>query len=138
MRARGATAAAEGERESSERQRARARSAALAPQRGEQLFAIATTTLTATFDGRGLLSVSVSSIAPTVRIESDSFALALDGVVVNSSALAQPAASQPDAHSVQLDRKPSVRDVNNVMRFFKRKAKRMKRNDYRRENDKPC
>ena len=72
-----------------------------APQRGEQLFAIATTTLTATFDGRGLLSVSVSSIAPTVRIESDSFALALDGVVVNSSALAQPAASQPDAHSVQ-------------------------------------
>jgi RIO-like serine/threonine protein kinase len=45
---------------------------------------------------------------------------------------------KPDAHSVKLDRKPSVRDVNNVMRFFKRKAKRTKRNDYRRENDKPC
>jgi hypothetical protein len=45
---------------------------------------------------------------------------------------------RPNAHVVKLDRRHSVRDVNNVMRFFKRKAKRTKRNDYRRENDKPC
>jgi hypothetical protein len=45
---------------------------------------------------------------------------------------------KPDAHSVKLDRRLSVRDANNVKRFSERNAKRTKRNDYRRENDKPC
>jgi hypothetical protein len=45
---------------------------------------------------------------------------------------------RPNAHVVKLDRKHSVRDANNVKRFFKRNKKRMKQNDYRKENDKPC
>jgi hypothetical protein len=43
-----------------------------------------------------------------------------------------------NAHDVKLDRRHSVRDANNVKRFFKRNKKKMKQKDYRKENDKPC
>jgi hypothetical protein len=42
------------------------------------------------------------------------------------------------ARDVKLDRRPSVRDANNMKRFFKRNKKRMKQNDCRRENDALC
>jgi hypothetical protein len=73
-----------------------------APQRGAQQFAIASRGGTvATFDSHGLLTLSLGGVAGVATVQADSFALALDGVVVNSSALSQPAASQPDASSVQ-------------------------------------
>jgi len=76
------------------------RAPAPAPAPGAQRFSISTAHVAATFDGRGLLSVSVDGMSVGVTV--DTFALALDaGVVVNSSSLADPAASQPTPASVQ-------------------------------------
>lgn len=69
--------------------------------RSAQRFAITTPHVAATFDARGLLSVTVDGVS--LSVQADTFALALDaGVVVNSSQLPDPAGSQPTPSSVQL------------------------------------
>ena len=60
------------------------------PPQGAQTMAIASARVAAAFGARGLLSVSVDGIGASVQ--NDAFALALDGVLVNSSSLADPAA----------------------------------------------
>lgn len=69
------------------------------PAPGAPGIKIYTAHVSATFGTRGLLNVSVDGITATVA--ADTFALALDGVVVNSSALADPSSSAPDAESAQ-------------------------------------
>ena len=70
-----------------------------APPQGAPGFSLKSAHVTASFGARGLLAVAVDGVAATVQ--GDAFALALDGAVVNSSALADPVASQPDGGSVQ-------------------------------------
>jgi hypothetical protein len=77
-----------------------ARQAFPAPPAGAQAFLLQTSLAAAGLGARGLVSFSVYGAA-AVTVQGDAFALALDGAVVNSSALAAPAASQPDAFSVQ-------------------------------------
>jgi hypothetical protein len=45
---------------------------------------------------------------------------------------------QTIAHDVKLKRTVGDRNVNNMMHFSKKNVKRMKRNDYKKENDMPC
>jgi len=62
-------------------------------------MSIKTAHVSATFGTRGVLAVSIDNITATVA--ADTFALALDGVVLNSSALSDPASSAPDEESAQ-------------------------------------
>ena len=78
---------------------AASRSQPTPPPAGAPLYTISAPHVTAVLGSRGLLSIVVDGKNATVL--GDTFALALDGALLNSSALPDPVASQPDSGSAQ-------------------------------------
>lgn len=71
-----------------------------APPAGAPLFTITAEHVTAALGANGLVSLAVGG-AGSVGVSLDTWALALDGLVVNSSGLPPPAVAQPDPGSVR-------------------------------------
>lgn len=70
------------------------------PPQGTQVLQISgDDQFVATFDSRGLLSFSLPNVA-SASVSLDSFAFTIDGIAFNSSSMANPIYSQPDAQSV--------------------------------------
>jgi hypothetical protein len=65
-------------------------------------------------------------------------AMRFEQIVVANNLLYGRSERRNAAHNVKLDRRPSDRDANSVMLFFERSKRKMKRNDYRMENEMQC
>ena len=71
----------------------------VSPQGSQILQIIGDKQFVATFDSRGLLSISLPNVA-TAAVTLDTFAFAIDGIVFNSSTMPNPVYSQPDPQTV--------------------------------------
>jgi hypothetical protein len=65
-------------------------------------------------------------------------AMRFEQIVVANNLLYGRSARRNAAHNVKLDGRPSARDANSARLFFERSKRKMKRNDYRMENEMRC